>query len=404
MRPTRRRVANYALALTVAVSAVVHGCVARAHASLLLAPSVGAPDLANNGSKIGRPTTPDSALFANPAGLVDFETTTVTGAFGILLPRASVDSDLVGYNRSDERVAFFPSGGVSIPLAPRWRFGAGLYGNVGTVFDFEAEPPEVPSDFVSDVSIAAAPLALAYEVSSRLWVGVELIPLFGYLRNRYALPDGMGGTLPIEYTLRGPGLQAMVGVSFRPTDGWTLGASVRTPGMVWMDGSTVLAGDRVDVDCEVQVPSVVWLGATRRLGERWDLSTSVRWTDSSTFGESKIEYGAISIPFVPDAKDEWRGALGLEYRWSERLTLRGGPSYATRVVGSKGVSPLLFDTDDWRLAVGASYDLEAWTLHAMAGHAFEGERSIAPDEALSLPGEYKSSGQIFMLGFTYRRS
>ncbi len=406
IRAIRKPLGVSATAATYATisGAVVLFGVAAADASLLLAPSVGVPDLATAGTFIGRPATPDSALFMNPAGLVGFETTTYAGAFGIIAPHTEVDSDLVGYDKSDQRVAFNPSGGVSTALASGWRFGAGVYGSVGTVFDFEAESPAVDSDFVSDVAIAGAPFALAYEVSSRLWLGAELVPLFVYLRNRFPLPDaGSGTSIPIEYTLRGPGIQAMFGVSYHPSDRWSLGASARTPGMIWMDGSTVLAGERVDVDCEVQMPTVLWAGATRRFGERFDLSASVRWTDSSTFGESKIEFSNVSLPFVPDAKDEWRFAVGSDYRWNEKLTLRGGLSYASRIVGNKGVSPLLFDSEDIRLGFGASSELDAWSLHTMAGHAFESERNVSPDDALIFPGEYRASGPVFMLGFTYAR-
>jgi long-subunit fatty acid transport protein len=373
-------------------------------ASLLLTPSVGVPDLASMGTFVANPATPDSALFMNPAGLVGFEGLTLSGSFGAIHPRTEVDSDLAGYNESDERYAFNPSGGLSMPLAPGWRFGTGFYGSVGTTFDFEAEPPAVSSDFVSDVAIAGASLALAYEVNSKLWLGGGLIPLFGYLRNRFALPDpGSGTQVPVEYTLRGPGIQAIVGASYHPTDRWSVGLSVRTPGRIWMDGSTVLAGDRVDVDCEVQMPSALWLGVTRRFGTRFDLSTSVRWTDASTFGESKIEFANVALPFVPDGKDEWRFAIGGDYRLSEKLTLRGGTTYSSRIVGNKGVSPLLFDTEDWKLGGGFSYAIDAWTLHAMGGYAFEGERNVPPDDARILPGEYKASGPILMVGFGYER-
>lgn len=403
-------VPNYAAGLLLAAAGIFIAAtgllfrVETADASLLLAPSVGVPDLATAGTFLGKPATPDSALFMNPAGLVGFETTTYTGAFGIVVPHTEVDSDLVGYDKSDRRVGFNSSGGMSVPLARGWRFGAGFYGSVGTVFDFEAESPAVNSDFVSDLAIAGAPFALAYELSTKLWIGAELIPLFGYLRNRFPLTDpGSGAASPIEYTIRGPGIGAMLGISYHPSDRWSLGASVKTPGMIWMDGSTVLAGERVDVDCDVKMPTTLWAGATRRFGERFDLSASVRWTDSSTFGESKIEFSTVSLPFVPDAKDEWRFAIGSDYRWSEKLTLRGGLSYASRMVGNKGVSPLLFDTEDIRLGFGASYELDSWSLHTMAGHAFEGERNVSPDDALIFPGEYRASGPIFMLGFTYAR-
>jgi long-chain fatty acid transport protein len=388
--------------LTLATGTVAALVFARASAaSMLLAPAVGAADSATDGAAVAIPTTPDSALFTNPAGLIAFETTTHSASFGAVLPHAEVDSDLAAYNRSDDRAAFVPSVGSSITLRPRWRLGIGVYGSTGTTFDFEAEPPSVPTDFLSDVAIGGAPIALAYELRPRLWLGAELVPLFGYLRNRYTLLDpSSGGAIPVKYTLRGPGIQAMLGATWRPTDGWSLGLSVRTPGMIWLDGSTPINGDRRDVDLELKMPSVVWGGVTRHFGEDLDLSASIRWTDASVFGESKIEYASFAIPFVADAQDEWRFALGASYDITEQLTLRAGTSYASRIVGNKGVSPLLFDTEDIKVSGGLGYDIGSWTIDFTAGYELEGKRHVPPDDALILPGTYEASGPIVMLGAT----
>lgn len=370
-------------------------------ASMLLAPAVGAADSATNGSVVASPRTPDSALFTNPAGLVAFEQTTHSGSFGAVFPSTEIDSDVADYNRSDDRVAFVPSVGSSFRLGSRWRFAIGTYGSTGTTFDFEAEPPGVSSDFLSDVAVGGMPIAIAYEWSRRLWLGAEIVPLFGYLRNRYALPDPISGSaIPVKYTLRGPGIQAMAGATWKPADDWSLGLSVRTPGMIWLDGSTPIGDTRRDVDLDLKMPTVIWGGVTRRFGERVDLSASVRWTDASVFGKSKIEFASASLPFVPDAKDEWRFALGAEYYATDRITLRAGTSYASRIVGNKGVSPLLYDTEDIKISCGGGYRIGRWTIDLLAGYGLERKRHVPPEDALILPGTYEASGPILMLGAT----
>jgi long-chain fatty acid transport protein len=388
--------------ITLAAGIVATLVLARASAaSMLLAPAVGAADNATNGAVVAIPTTPDSALFTNPAGLIAFDTATHSASFGVVFPSTEIDSDAADYNRSDDRAALVPSAGSSIPLRPHWRFGIGIHGSTGTTFDFEAEPPGVPTDFLSDVAIGGAPLALAYELTPRLWLGAELVPLFGYLRNRYTLVDpGSGGAIPVKYTLRGPGIQGMLGATWRPADDWSLGLSVRTPGMIWLDGSTPIAGERRDVDLELKMPSVVWAGVTRRFGDDLDLSASIRWTDASVFGESKIEYASFAIPFVADAQDEWRFALGATYAITERILLRAGAAYASRIVGNKGVSPLLFDTEDIKLSGGLGYQIGRWTIDFTAGYELAGKRHVPADDALILPGTYEASGPIVMLGAT----
>ena len=372
-----------------------------AQASMLLANGVGAVDQATNGSFVAEPCTPESALFENPAGLVGFERTTLAVSGGIATADTEVSSREAGYDSNDHPFAVLPSAAVSIPVAPGWRAGVGLYGTVGTKFDFGAGPPTVNADFLTELSIASIPLALAREVTPNLWVGAEVIGIFGYLRNRYTLVDPLGDPLPIKYTLRGPGIQAMFGGTWKPNDVWSLGLGVTTPGAVWLDGSTLLADGRKDVDGKLRMPLVVWSGATRHLGERADVSLSLRWTDSSVFQRSRIKYGGIEVPFVPDANDEWRVALGTAIHLTRRTTLLAGTSYASRIVGNKGVSPLMYDGEDVKISLGASHSFGALELHVTTGYAFEFSRNVPAGDALVLPGSYRASGPGVILGMTY---
>jgi len=139
----------------------------------------------------------------------------------------------------------------------------------------------------------------------------------------------------------------------------------------------------------------------RHFGDRADVGLSFRWTDSSVFQSSKIKYAGIEVPFVPDAHDEWRIALGGSYHLTAKMTLHAGTSYASRIVGNSGVSPLTFDGEDVKLSIGASYSFGALELHTMAGYAFQFSRNISADEALILPGRYTGAGPIVMLGTTY---
>jgi long-subunit fatty acid transport protein len=166
-----------------------------------------------------------------------------------------------------------------------------------------------------------------------------------------------------------------------------------------------LAGSDQDVDLELEMPMQVFLGVSKRFGDRLIASLAGRWTDSSSFGDSMIEFevtDAADVPFVPRAKDEWLVSLGLEYICSEVFTLRLGVGHANAIVGDKGVSPLVFDTQDTRVGVGLSINLDPWSIDLMAGHAFRGSRNIGADEALILPGRYSIDGQVAMIGVTWR--
>jgi len=148
-----------------------------------------------------------------------------------------------------------------------------------------------------------------------------------------------------------------------------------------------------------------FVGISKQLGERITASLAVRWSDTSSFGDSTIEFeetSAADTPFVPRAKDEWLVSAGAEYVCNEILTLRLSAGHANAIVGEKGGSPLLFDTEDTRVGVGFSLNFDPWSVDFMAGHAFRGSRKISAEEALILPGRYSISGEIAMIGVTWR--
>ena len=226
----------------------------------------------------------------------------------------------------------------------------------------------------------------------------------GYLRNRVPLPEPLSGALAqVKYTLHGAGVQGMLGVTWVATEFLALGLGVRTPGAVWLDGSTDYAGEHLDVDLMIQMPTQVFFGITTHPTSQLESPPPCAGPIPADSERSRIEFDDVKLPFVPDAQDEWRAGLGASFRRNRRSHPSGGVSYGTAIVGSEGVSPLLFDSQDVKITAGASYGLGAWTLHLTGGYQFEEERTIAPDEALMLPGRYSNSGGIVLLGVVYRR-
>jgi long-subunit fatty acid transport protein len=372
-------------------------------ASALLAPAVGAADNATMGTRIADPHTPSAALFENPAGLTGFDTLTHGGGFGIAYGRAKVEASVpAGYDESDDVLPVLPDFGLSVPYRERWRFALGSYGTTGSKFDFEADPSLGVPSFFSETIVIAFPLGVAYRLSRQVSIGAEIQPMFGQLRTHFTV-----GGLPFHYKINGPGVQGMVGVAVRPTEQWAFGLSLRTPGMIWMGGSMpVLNVGRQRVHVDAQMPTQVLAGATWHCRQRLTLSGSVRFTDSSSLGDSTIEYELTpqaNSGLVPYSKDEWKLALAAEYALRAETVLRLGVGWASRIVGSKGVSPLVFDGDDTMIGIGVGQRFGHWVLDAMAGYALLTERTISPSTALILPGEYSMQGAIFMLGMTYRQ-
>jgi long-subunit fatty acid transport protein len=173
-----------------------------------------------------------------------------------------------------------------------------------------------------------------------------------------------------------------------------------------MDGSAAVpATIRRDVDLELQMPMQVSVGITHHASATVTVSASGRWTDSSRFGDSDVSFGrlpAANVPFIPAAGDEWRGALGVQLEPREGWFVRFGASHATRVVGTRGVSPLVYDNTDNRVSFGLGVELGRWSLDTMVGYSFQRTRDVDAAEALVIPGRFESGGGIVMIGWTRR--
>jgi long-subunit fatty acid transport protein len=373
---------------------------APAAASSLLAPAVGAADSGTAGTRVADPATPSAALFENPAGLTAFDTFTQGGGLGLGYGRGKIEASTpAGFNDTTTMWPLIPDFGLSIPYHDRWRFAVGTYGSTGSRFDFGPDPATGVPSFFSETIVMAVPLGVAYRLNDKLSVGAEVQPLFGQLRTHFP-----GGGIEFRYKINGPGVQGMVGATVRPNDQWAFGLGVRTPGMIWMTGSMPVPGaGRQDVHSDLEMPTQVFLGATWRGLPRLALSGAVRFTDASTLGRSEIEYDLTpqaNSGFVPYARDEWKFGLAAEYAIREQTLLRLGASWASHIVGSKGVSPLVFDDDDAKISVGVGQHFNHCALDLTAGYALPAERHISPASALVLPGAYSMEGAVVMLGLT----
>ena len=400
-RPTQLGACPRLLFFVAALTIIARPCIA----SGLLVWGPSASDTALSGSTVAEPKTPTGAMFSNPAALVLFGETTADFSTAYALGKSRVDASTPpDYDERHSFPVWAPAIGLAVPVersGHSFHFGFALYGSVGNNFEFDADPEAgVENRFFSEAGVFTGGVGMAYRFSERLSVGAAITPLYGLSRARYTL-----GGLRFKYKLTGPGIQGILGLRWEPCDGLALGLGIRTPGKVWMDGSMRLGDRRQDVDLELRMPTQVFAGVTKHFGDRVIGSLAVRWSDTSSFGDSMVEFevtDAADSPFVPRAKDEWMVSAGVEYHLNDILTLRVGAGHANAIVGEKGVSPLLFDTEDTRVSIGFGLNFDHWSLDFMVGHAFKSSRNIGDDEALIFPGRYTGGGELAMIGVSWR--
>ncbi len=392
------------------LASALAGSAGVASASGLLTPAVGAADIALSGSNIAEPRSASSAQFINPAGLAAFTETEVLVGPGLAFAGGEVRADQpAGYDKTNDMVIVLPDFGVVYPTG-RWTFGWSMHGSSGSRYDYGAEPSlGITDGFFSENSIFAVPLGAAYRVSDQLWVGAEIIPLYSMTHLRYtnpSVPEIGSEPVPFRFKVSGPGLQALLGVTWKPDDRWSFGLSYRPPGRIWTDGDMALpSGAKQDVALEIEAPSVAALGISRRVGERLTLSYGFRWTDSSAFSSAHFDFKqtpSANGPYIYDAQDELRNAIGAEFTLTDSWTLRGGVGRGTAIVGNKGVNPASYDVEDFSFAGGAGYTRGRWTVDGAFVFMLGAERNVPAADALVFPGSYRAQ-PAFLLAMTVTR-
>jgi long-subunit fatty acid transport protein len=374
---------------------------APAVASGLLTGSVGPADLATGGAAIANPGSASGAQFANPAGLAAFDPGFVVGG-GLAWGRGEVNvATPATYEADNEVLATIPDLAV-VGRRGQLVWGIGLHGTVGSRFDYDKRPDiGLDQGFLSEITIVALPLTLAWEVSDSLRVVVELIGIYGYWRAHFEVPALTEvETMPVDikHTLDGPGLQAMAGLVWTPDEDWSLGLAARPPGIVWMEGSMAIPGqERQRVDVDLELPAQVQGGLTRHFGDRLWVAYSLRWINSTSFDRSEVHYHrtpSANTSFLPWAKDEWKHSLGAQWQAADNLWLRAGVSHANHIVGNRGISPLAYDADDTRISLGAAWNWGDWRIDSALGWKLADDRKVGADTALAYPGRYESRSAL----------
>ena len=284
------------------------------------------------------------------------------------------------------------------------------------------------------VTYNAAP-SLAYRFNDWISVGIgaQIQHATATLNTGVTIPPGAvaPGVPPspifADSTLHGDGWAygLTAGVTLTPTPTTTIGVGYRSALNQKIDGSLLLTGPIVaafsngSIHTTVDLPDTVSLGIRQRVTPQLTLLGTAEWTNWSRIGTSNVltASGApaivgatpVTIPF--QYKDGWFFALGGEYQWSDRLTVRAGAAYEISPIDDRVRTPLIPDNNrvwasigaSWQVFRGFSFDLaysHVWVqgpsinITAVSGNPFF--------DGINYIGNVNAHADVFSLAMVYR--
>lgn len=292
-----------------------------------------------------------------------------------------------GSQTSRNKVFPVPCGGVNFRLNDRSTIGVIAYGNGGMNTEYATNPlvgfgGAGTSPFGVNLEQLFIAVNYAYQVNDQFSVGIA--PVFAVQRfSATGLEDfdnAVFSSSPGNVTGNGDdwstGGGFSIGALFEPNDSVAIGVAYRSRmKMGRFDQYEGLFAEQGDFD----IPATATIGAafTPPSDPRWTFTGEFQrifYSDIAAIANSgaviATQLGADDGPgFGWKDMDVFR--LGAIYRYSDKLTLRGGVSYATKFIDDSEVmlNMLAPATPQWHYSVGATYQMNAnWTMTTAFTH------------------------------------
>jgi long-chain fatty acid transport protein len=213
------------------------------------------------------------------------------------------------------------------------------------------------------------------------------------------------------------GLGFDVGVLAKPTENLSVGASYRhkvrtafagdagftsiATGNAQLDALVAqsLPAGAVPVTTEIEFPSLLTLGAEYSWGD-WVLAADVNLHQWSSFDKLEVTFlGRPELSSVVEQgyRDSQIYRVGLERRWSDAWTLRGGYFFDKTPAPAESVGPILADASRHCAALGATWRRGRLRVEAANWLLFFKERSTEGRNRDGYDGTYKSFAELFAI-------
>jgi long-chain fatty acid transport protein len=339
-----------------------------------------------------------SSMFWNPATMTQFNGIVSESGFSAIIPHVAqtpqTGSTLAGApffyqgvtNSGDN--ALVANGYTSYQVNPNLWLGLSINAPYGLSVSFQ--DPWAGRNYGLDTTIKTynASPSIAYRIND--WISIGVGAQLQYASIRYV--TGLTPLPPSDVTLdgKGWGFGATAGVPLTPWAGTTIGLGYRSRIDQDIHGTLVLPtgvpGTPGSVDLTaIKLPDVVSLGIRHQFDSRWTVMGTAEWTNWSRIGTASVNQlngapaliGATPLTLPIQYRDGWFFSGGAEYRWTDRLTVRGGVGYEITPISDQVRTTRLPDNDKFWLSAGLSWKIAPFARMDLAySHLFVKDTNV----------------------------
>jgi long-chain fatty acid transport protein len=385
--------------------------------------SLGSRALAMGGAYVGL-ADDFSAIFWNPAGIAQF-TTKYFGFYGTdIIPSGTyeLNMDIPGLGtipvvNAETSTKHYLAGLAAyyIPVTENLVAGIGVYvpAGLGAEWDgadFTAATMGEQYQWASKIGMVTISPALAYKINDMVYVGATLnLNYTTFSIKTHAGDQDLGVDIgQYDESLTGWGYGATLGILVKPSEMFSVGATVRTPSKIsfsgdieisklnilgMIPGSPLYGADiATTTSAEREVTWPMWLagGVALKPVENLTLTADIQWTQWSKIDVMKTEYDDPIWSLIVDTERKmyWDDAtqirFGAEYRINT-IALRGGYYWDPSPAPDRTMNVLLPNYDFNVITLGFGYALDGLQIDIGLEYLMGKERDIPYAKTLTNP-------------------
>lgn len=346
-----------------------------------------------------------STIFWNPAGVaIAGPGVTTESHAALIIPDSEVTSLNAPYTDGANdigKVALVPGSYAAYRINDKWTVGYGFNAPFG--LGTEADRKVWGGDFIfreSELTTYNFNPVVGYQVSPTLAVGLGVQVQYSELRlDQAAGPNGPSAKLKGDDWSYG----FTAGLLWRPTEGTSIGIGYRSMVEVELEGGLTLPTPgfpTTPISADLDQPEIATISLRQSISERTRFLATFEWTNWSRLDVVPI-VGSPGLAIEANWDDGYFLSSGLEYDYSDKLTVRAGVAYEWSPV-QEPEQRLAYvpDSDRVWLSVGATYKWNEQTSIDLAyTHIFVEDGDIlaespAPGMLPDYRGEADSSVDI----------